>query len=148
MSQTPQQPEPQVTARWVGGRQFIAVDEGGQAIVIGPPEEGRSQGFKPSNLLLAALAGCAGYDVTDILQKQRQRLTGLEIRVRATQEPDPPWTFTDIHVEYLLRGHNLDPRRVQRAIELSETKYCSVAATISGRARLTSTFRIEEDAGA
>jgi len=148
MSETPQEPKARVIARWVGGRQFIGVDEGGQAIVIGPPEEGHSQGFKPANLLLAALAGCAGYDVTDILQKQRQRLTGLEIRVRATQEPDPPWTFTDVHVEYLLRGRDLDPRRVRRAIELSETRYCSVAATISGRARLTSSFQIEEEAEA
>lgn len=136
----------EVRARWVGGRQFVGIDEGGQAIVIDASVEGggRGEGFRPSNLLLAALAGCTGYDVVNILEKQRQRLTALEIRVRGTQQPEPPWTFTEIHVEYLLRGHDLDPRRVKRAIELSETKYCSVSATIAGRARLTSTFRIEE----
>jgi putative redox protein len=138
--------EPEVRARWVGGRQFVGIDEGGQAIVIDASVEGGGQGegFRPSNLLLAALAGCTGYDVVNILEKQRQHLSGLEIRVRGTQQPDPPWTFTDIHVEYILRGHNLDPRRVERAIELSEDSYCSVTATIGGKARITTSFRIEE----
>jgi putative redox protein len=138
--------ESEVRALWVGGRQFVGIDEGGQAIVIDASVEGggRGEGFRPSNLLLAALAGCTGYDVVNILEKQRQRLTGLEVRVTGSQQPEPPWAFTDIHVDYVLRGENLDPRRVKRAIELSERTYCSVAATIGGGARLTSSFRIEE----
>jgi putative redox protein len=138
--------ESEVRARWVGGRQFVGIDEGGQAIVIDASVEGGGQGegFRPANLLLAALAGCTGYDVVNILEKQRQRLSALEVRVRGIQQPDPPWTFTDIHVEYLLRGQELDPQRVERAIKLSEESYCSVAATIGGRARLTTSFRIEE----
>jgi putative redox protein len=136
----------EVRARWVGGRQFVGIDEGGQAIVIDASVEGGGQGegFRPSNLLLAALAGCTGYDVVNILEKQRQRLSGLEIRVRGTQQPDPPWTFTEIHVEYVLRGQDLDPRRVKRAIELSEGSYCSVSATIGGKCRITTSFQIEE----
>jgi len=136
---------PSAHLRWIDGHQLVAVDEGGQAIVIdGPSGEDRSwRGFRPVNLLLASLAGCTAIDIVDILRKQRQRLTDVEIRVEGDQEPEPPWTFTEIRLEYLFRGHDLDEKRVRRAVELAETKYCSVGATISGRARIVSSFRIE-----
>lgn len=136
---------PSAHLRWIEGHQLVAVDEGGQAIVIdGPSGENKSwRGFKPVNLLLASLAGCTAIDVVDILRKQRQRLTDIEIMVDGDQEPEPPWTFTEIRLHYLLRGHDLDEKRVRRAVELAETKYCSVGATLSGRARIVSTFRIE-----
>jgi putative redox protein len=136
---------PSAHLRWIDGHQLVAMDEGGQAIVIdGPSEEGKSwRGFRPVNLLLASLAGCTAIDVVDILRKGRQRLTDLRINVDATQEPDPPWTLTEVRIEYLLRGHDLDEKRVARAIELAETKYCAVGATMSGRARIVSSFRIE-----
>jgi putative redox protein len=119
---------PSAHLRWIDGHQLVAMDEGGQAIVIdGPSGEDRSwRGFKPVNLLLASLAGCTAIDIVDILRKGRQRLTDLQVKVGGTQEPEPPWTFTEIRIEYLLRGHDLDEKRVARAIELSETKYCSV----------------------
>lgn len=136
---------PSAHLRWIEGHQLVAVDEGGQAIVIdGPSGENESwRGFRPVNLLLASLAGCTAIDVVDILRKQRQRLTDIEITVDGDQEPEPPWTFTEIRLQYLLRGHDLDEKGVRRAVELAETKYCAVGATLSGRARIVSTFRIE-----
>jgi putative redox protein len=136
---------PSAYLEWIDGHQLVAVDEGGQAIVIDAPGEGETswRGFKPVNLLLASLAGCTAYDIVDILRKGRQRLTDLRIKVEGSQEPEPPWAFTEIRIEYLFRGHDLDEKRVRRAVELAETKYCSVGATISGRARIVSSFHIE-----
>ena len=103
-------------------------------------------GFKPPALLLAALAGCAGVDVAAISLKQRQAVTGLEIKVTGKQAPDAPWGYEEIHMEYVLTGHGLNERSISRAIELSETTYCSVAASLNSECKLTSSYRIIEEA--
>jgi putative redox protein len=109
-------------------------------LVLSSPADGI--GMKPSDLLLVSLAGCTAYDVVDILGKQRQRLISLTIEISGEQDPEPPWTFRHIHTVFRLRGE-LDPIAVRRAIELSERKYCSVAATIRCAANLTWEFEIE-----
>ncbi|MBI2305172.1 MAG: OsmC family protein [Chloroflexi bacterium] len=129
----------EVTARWVSDQKFMATDSAGHSIVMD------GEGFSPSELLLAALAGCTGIDVISILKKQRQQVTGLEIKATGSQLPDPPWTYQEIHVEYTVRGHHLKESAVTRAIELSETKYCSVGSTISGRAKIITSYRIVEE---
>jgi len=129
-----------IEVKWLEKRQFVGIDSTGHSVVLSSPADGI--GMKPSDLLLVALAGCTAYDVVDILEKQRQKLVGLTVEISADQEPEPPWTFRRIHVVYRLRGE-LDPKAVQRAIELSETKYCSVAATVRCAADLTSEFEIE-----
>jgi putative redox protein len=106
-------------------------------------EEGT--GLKPSDLLLLGLGGCTGVDVISILEKQRQKVTDLEITITGEQEPEPPWTFRRIEIEYLLRGKQLKEEAVRRAIQLSEEKYCSVGATISGVAEMVSSFQIVEE---
>ncbi|MDO8691396.1 MAG: OsmC family protein [Dehalococcoidia bacterium] len=131
-----------VKAEWVSNSRFVATSSTGNSIVLDPDGEG----FKPSELLLAGLAGCTGVDVVGILRKQRQKLAALEIEVTGKQMDEPPWTFQEIHVEYILRGSRLKKSAVARAIELSETKYCSVGATISATVKITSSFRIIEEA--
>jgi putative redox protein len=84
-----------------------------------------------------ALASCTAVDVVRILAKQRQALSGLEIVVRGTQETDPPWRFTDIHLVYRLRGRGLKPEAVDKAIELAEGKYCSVSASLKPQVNIT-----------
>ena len=112
-------------------------------------EAGESfDGFKPGELLLTSLAACSGIDVVNILQRQRQDVRGLEIRVHGTQIPDPPWTWVEIELEYTVRGRGIRESAVERAIHLSETKYCSIAATIAGRAKVSSSFKIIEEGGA
>ena len=84
----------------------------------------------------------------NILKRQRQAVTGLSIEVDGSQLPDPPWTWTHIRLVYRVRGTGLKRSAVERAIHLSETKYCSVGATLAGRAEISSTFEIiEESAG-
>jgi putative redox protein len=75
--------------------------------------------------------------VVTILRRQRQDLTGLYVTADATQAADPPYQFTHIHLHYRAAGTGLDPKKVERAIALSEEKYCSVAATIRGVTQIT-----------
>lgn len=101
--------------------------------------------MSPSQLLLVGLGGCTAYDVVNILEKKRQQLTGLEVNVTGEQEPEPPWTYRTIHIEYVLRGKGLNEKAVQDAIELSEERYCSVAATVRPAAELTYDYTIVEE---
>ncbi|MBN1314883.1 MAG: OsmC family protein [Anaerolineales bacterium] len=123
-----------VTVKWLESRQFVGVDSTGHSAVISSPADG--VGMKPSDLLLIALAGCSAYDVVNILEKKRQRLDWLSVEVTGEQYPDPPWAFTRIHSIYRVRG-DLTEEAVKKAIELSEEKYCSVAATLRGSVELT-----------
>lgn len=93
--------------------------------------------MKASELLLVALATCSSYDVVSILEKRKINLQKLEVFVEAEQEADPPWTFRKIHLKYVMAGEDLDQKDAEKAIELSEGKYCSVAATVKGKAEIT-----------
>ena len=98
--------------------------------------------MKPSELLLVTLAACTAVDVVEILNKKRLGLEKLEINVEGEQEQEPPWTFRKIHLIYRLKGEKLNEKDVAQAIELSEEKYCSVAATLRGKAEITTSFEI------
>jgi len=128
------------TVRWLTGKQFIGIDSTQHSVVLSTPDEGI--GMKPSEMLLVALASCTAVDVVEILAKKRQELTGLEIGVSAEQDSEPPWTFRKIHLTYKLTGKNLTEKAVAQAIELSEEKYCSVAATIRPTAEITYSYEI------
>jgi putative redox protein len=100
--------------------------------------------MKPSELMLVALASCSAVDVVEILNKKRAGLTSLEISAEAEQEQDPPWTFRKIHLTYRMKGSALTEKDAAQAIELSEGKYCSVAATLKGKAEITTSLIILE----
>lgn len=113
-------------------------------VMDGPREFGGSDaGIRPKELLLLALGGCTASDVIAILQKKRVGLEGLEIHLKAEQTEEHPQVFTTIHVEYVVRGDNIKAADVERAIELSETKYCSVNAMLSKAVTITRSYRIE-----
>jgi len=133
----------QVQVTWVQNEQFVGMDSTQHSIVLSTAGEGT--GSKPSDLLLIALGACSGVDVVGILTKKRQKFTGLQIKVSGEQDADPPWTFRKIHIEYIVRGRGLAEKAVQQAIELSEDKYCSVAATVRGVAEITSSYQIVEE---
>jgi putative redox protein len=139
-----------VAIKWTGedSQMFVGRDSFGHVVISGswPRDEDESwqewKGLKPSDMLLLSLASCSGYDVVMILGRQRQNLTGLYVDVNGQQAAQPPYAFTDIHLHYTVKGEDLDPKKVAHAIELSEEKYCSVAATIRGVAKLTHSFEI------
>ncbi len=113
-------------------------------VMDGSPEfGGSSAGSSPKELVLMALAGCTANDVIPILKKKRAPLDHLEIVVTGTEREEHPKIFTDIHVEYVFYGEGLNAQDVERAIELSKTKYCSVSAILSASARITHSYRIE-----
>jgi len=137
----------QIKLNWVKASQFIANDGRGHTIVIDTPLEsgGEGSGPSPGRLLLMALAGCTAIDVVDILKKSRQKLTALEIQSRGIQESNHPRYYKEIHLKYILRGKDLVESRVARAIQLSEEKYCSVGATLKGRAKIMTSYEILDD---
>ena len=131
-----------VQVKWTGNRQFIGTDSEKHSIVISSHDEANNTGMSPSQLLLLALASCSAYDVVGILQKKRLQLDGLDITVHGEQESEPPWTYRNIHLKFIFKGPDLTEKAVEQAIELSITKYCSVAATVSGKADVTHEFEI------
>jgi putative redox protein len=96
-------------------------------------------------LLLMGLAGCTAMDVISILQKKRQQVTGMEVNVVGDRVDEHPRYYRDIELEFVVRGHKVDPKAVARAIELSETKYCSASENLRGRSKIVTRFRIEDE---
>lgn len=129
---------------WCGEGLFVGIDQGKHSVVISTQGED-AVGMKPSDLLLVALASCTAVDVTGILRKKRQGVDDLEIRAEGLQDDDPPWAFRKIHLTYTVRGHNLDPAAVERAIELAEGRYCAVSASLKPQVEITWSFEIREN---
>jgi putative redox protein len=133
-------------ARFVGPMRFDVLSGSGHTLTLDvrPDGGGEDSGPSPMEMLLVALAGCTGMDVVSILRKQRQDLTAYEIAVHGTRADDHPQVYTDITVEHIVTGRRLNPDFVHRAVELSETKYCSVSATLSKSAIITTTVHVLE----
>jgi putative redox protein len=107
-------------------------------------EGGSAAATSPKELVLLGLGGCTGMDVASILKKKRAHLDQFEVRITAEEADEFPRIFTKIHIEYIFRGQNLRPRDVEHAIELSQTKYCSVTATLRASAIVSHSYRIED----
>lgn len=131
---------PTTTVRWVTGKQFVGIDSTKHSVVLSTGDEG--VGVKPSEMLLVSLAACTAVDVVDILAKKRTPLASLEIITTGEQDTTPPWPYRKIHVHYRISGAGLTDKNVQQAIQLSEEKYCSVAATVRGVAEITTSYEI------
>lgn len=114
-------------------------------VVMDGPEEldGSNAGARPKELVLLALGGCTASDVLSILKKKRASVDDFEVRLTAEQSEEHPQVFTRIHVEYVIRGERINTRDVERAIELSETKYCAVTAMLRSSVVITHSYRIE-----
>jgi len=135
-----------VQAAWQEGFRFEASNEAGQTIIMDSPlAEGGPKGPSPMQLLLQALAGCTAMDVISILQKKRQDVTAFYVNVVGDRVDEHPRYYHDIEMEFVVRGHNIDPAAVERAIELSATKYCSASANLKGKSNIVTRFRVEEE---
>ena len=138
--------EKSADATWRGGMRFDVRTQSGHTVTLDTTEVdgGGDAGPSPMDLLVVALAGCTGMDVISILTKMRQQVTGLRIAVHGVRVDEHPQVFQTITVDYTVTGHGLSHESVARAIELSETKYCSVSATLRSTAQITTSFHIEE----
>ena len=126
-----------VNLDWVRDHQFLMRDRNGFPIVMDHPN-----GVNASDLLPLSLIGCTTYDVIAILEKQRQKVADLSVTAESTRDPDPPWAFRKIHIQYKIRGHGLSGEKISRAIELAEQKYCGIYATLKSVVQITSGFEI------
>ncbi|MDA3937338.1 MAG: OsmC family protein [Actinomycetota bacterium] len=136
-----------VTVRWNGKRQFVGWDSAGHGVVMDAPDKykGEGSGTRPLELMLYAIAGCTGMDVVSVLEKKRQDVRGLSINVEATQREDEyPKIYTHLTVEYVVTGYGVKESAVERAIELSETKYCSVKGMLGPQVKVETRFRVVE----
>jgi len=124
------------TTVWDGALRFTHTGPTGLVTVTDAPAGPGATAATPMELILHALAGCAGVDVVSTLLKMRQPLEGLEIGVTACRADTHPRVYTGIHLEFRVRGP-VDEDRLSRAIELSHTKYCSVAAMLAGTVPIT-----------
>lgn len=135
----------QATLQWKQDLVFDAITENGQRIQL---DGSHSTGPAPIELVLLAQGGCTGMDVMAILQKKRQTITALEVKLDGIRQEEHPQVFTEITITYLIRGRGVDPQAVERAIELSETKYCPVMAMLRKATTITTRYEIiEEPAG-
>lgn len=130
--------------RYAGGEAFVGESQSGHAMVTSFAHD-KLTAPTPMELLLISLGGCTGSDVVGILEKKRQRVTSYEIEVRGVRRDEHPRIYTEIEVVHRFRGHKIDPKAVAHAIELSETKYCSVSAMLAASARLTMRYEITDE---
>jgi len=132
-----------VHLEWVGSRMVVGTDHKGHSIAIGYQREKDPewQGANPSDLLLLSAASCSAYDVVGILEKQKQPPQGMTVTVKAQQNAEIPYNYLSMHITYHVRGE-VDPEKLERAIHLSEQKYCSVTNTLRPAMEITSDYEI------
>ena len=131
---------------WNSGLSFNGIAESGFPIPMDVSVEkgGTGQGTSPMELVLVGLGGCTGMDVISILQKKRQEVTRFEILLHGERASEHPKVFTEITVEYVVTGHNLEREAVERAVELSEGKYCSVNGMLKQSVKVHTKVTVHE----
>lgn len=134
----------QAVVNWQEGRHFEGTAQGHTIQIDTLPPNGTDQGMSPMLMLLVALGGCTGMDVVSILQKERQDLTGLSIEVNAERATDYPMVYTKINLIFRVKGHGVTREAVERAVQLSEEKYCSVGLMLSKTAEFVTHIEISE----
>jgi putative redox protein len=132
---------------YVRGLQFVGEASSGHAIVMDGNHEvgGHNTGLRPMELLLVGLGGCSGMDVISILKKKKQDITGLEINVKGEKAEKYPRNFTEMDLEFVIRGRNISEDAVKRAVDLSMNKYCSVKATLEGSVKINFFYKIIQE---
>lgn len=135
-----------VVINWVRSRLMVGVDSRGNSIVIGRDQKQEPvwSGVKASDLLLISAASCSMYDVVEILEKQREPLEDIQVFCDGEQAPEPPHRFLTLHLKYRVYG-KISPEKLERAIQLSQDKYCSVLATIRPNLRFSSEYEIVDE---
>src|SRR5438270_3073642 len=130
--------------QYAGAELFVGISPSGHALTI-ETDTTRSSAPTPMELLLLALGSCTGVDVISILRKKREQVTDYRIEVRGRRRTEHPRAFTHMEVRHIVRGHKVSEKAVAQAIELSETKYCSVAATLRPTVEIVSSYEIIEE---
>ncbi|MTK53033.1 OsmC family protein [Paludibacter sp.] len=132
-----------VNTSWKGDMQFTALVSGHSVTMDASPEfGGQDAGSRPKELLLAAIAGCTGMDVVELLRKMRVDFQEFNLEVKAEVSESHPKVYTKLHIIYKLKGSNIDPAKVQKAVDMSQEKYCGVSAMFRKAMEITYEIKI------
>ncbi|MBE7526669.1 MAG: OsmC family protein [Nitrosomonas sp.] len=129
---------------WQEGVSFLGQTGSGHSVLMdGAPEAGgKNQGPRPMEMMLLGLGGCTAFDVVHILRKGRLAITGCQVEMDAQRATEDPKVFTHIHLHFIVTGKDLDPRQVERAIQLSAEKYCSASMMLKATVNITHDYEI------
>jgi len=133
--------------KWLDNMSFVGESDSGHSVVMdGPPESGgRNLGVRPMEMVLLGMGGCTAFDVVLILQRQRQSIIDCQVELSAERADSTPKVFTKIHVHYIVKGNNLDEKKVARAVDMTAEKYCSVSIMLAKSVEVTHDFKIIEE---
>ena len=133
-----------ISVNWVDGLLMVGKSDSGHTITMdGPPESGgENLGVRPMEMLLLGVAGCTMIDVVTTLKKMRQDLSHCETKINAERATDHPKVFTDIHIQFIVKGKDLDSKKVDKAITLSAEKYCSASIMLGETATISHDFEV------
>jgi len=131
------------TVRYAGDEFFIATAPANNSITIDTKGD-RKSAPSPLELLLVSVAACTAADVVSILEKKRQEVTDYKVEITGERRDEYPRAFTKFHIHHIVYGRRVSEQAVAHAVELSDTKYCSVAATVRPTAEITTSFEIIE----
>ncbi len=130
--------------KWLDNMSFVGESESGHSVVMdGPPESGgRNLGIRPMEMVLLGMGGCTAFDVVLILKRQRQAITDCYVELTSERAEEAPKVFTKIHVHYVVKGKNLDDKKVARAVDMTAEKYCSVSIMLAKSVDVTHDYEI------
>ena len=130
----------------INGSSFVAKGDTNHWVTLDNTEEygGNNAASKPMELILISLAGCSSMNIVSVLKKKRVEVDDFEVYVSSERADEHPKVFTKIHIEYVFYGKNIPPKDVERAIELSTTKYCSVYAMLKNSIEIKTSYKILE----
>ncbi|MCF8353640.1 MAG: OsmC family protein [Melioribacteraceae bacterium] len=128
----------------LNGITFAGKTDSNNWVMMDGPEQfgGSNAAIRPKELLMLGLGGCTGSDVASILQKKRVKLDGFEMNISAESTDEHPKVYTKMHIEFVFRGKGIKESDVERAIELSQTKYCGVTIMFEKAMEITHSYKI------
>lgn len=135
------------TVKWLDHMSFVGESGSGHSIVMdGPPDDGgRNLGVRPMEMVLLGMGGCTAFDVVHILKRARQEITDCQVELEAERASEVPKVFTKIHAHYVVKGKNLDSKKVERAISMTAEKYCSVSIMLAETVEISHDFEVIEE---
>ncbi|SMN00447.1 OsmC/Ohr family protein [uncultured Candidatus Thioglobus sp.] len=134
------------TVRWIDGMMMVGESASGHAVVMDGPETmgGKNLGIRPMEMLLLGMGGCTTVDVVSTLKKMRENVRDCQVEITAKRADEHPKVFTEIHLHFIIKGENLNDKKVGKAVSLSADKYCSASIMLGKTALLTHDFTINE----
>ncbi|HET7831999.1 MAG TPA: OsmC family protein [Gallionella sp.] len=133
--------------KWVEQVSFLGETESGHAVLMdgAPAAGGRNLGPRPMEMLLIGAGGCTSFDVVSILKKSRQAISDCYVELEAERAETDPKVFTKVHMHFVVKGKDIKPEVVEKAINLSAEKYCSASIMLGATAEMTHDFEVIQE---